>query len=137
MPDRTYAIGELATAAGVAASAIRYYERRKLLRPTARSASGYRVYEQAMLDRLRFIRTAAATGLSLDDIAALLADGPRRSCVSVRELIGRRLAQTRQRMSDLRAVERALKAALADCCQGEDAGICGEVGRLKEPQRTA
>jgi len=64
-------IGEVARRAGVATSAVRYYERRGLLRADAR-ASGQRRYEATTMRRLVFIGMLQDAGLSLDDIAGIL-----------------------------------------------------------------
>ena len=58
MAERLFTIGELARAADVPTSTVRYYEREAILRPTGRSASNYRLYSGADLERLRFIRAA-------------------------------------------------------------------------------
>jgi DNA-binding transcriptional MerR regulator len=64
-------IGELARRAGVATSAVRYYERRGLLRADARRA-GQRRYRPATLRRLVFIGMLQDAGLSLDDIDGVI-----------------------------------------------------------------
>lgn len=69
---QTYTIGQLAKSVGVPISTVRYYERAGLLKPEARTGSNYRVYSQQSLERLQFIRSAQAVGLSLDDIAQML-----------------------------------------------------------------
>ena len=53
-------IGELADIAGVTCQTVRFYERRGLLPDAERGANGYRVYDEAMLARLRFINVAQA-----------------------------------------------------------------------------
>src|SRR5438876_10899472 len=65
-------IGQLAGAAGVATSTVRFYERAGLLRADHRSAGNYREYDEQSLERLRFIRSAQAVGLSLKDVVELL-----------------------------------------------------------------
>ena len=95
-------IGELAKAAGVPTSTVRYYERAKLLQPSGRSASNYRIYSREDLKRLRFIRAAQATGFTLDDVVKLLRPAP---CGKVQGLIEERLAQVGQRMKELRHVQ--------------------------------
>lgn len=65
-------IGEVARRAGVATSTVRYYERRGLLEADARR-SGQRRYRLATLRTLVFIGMLQDAGLSLDDIAAVLA----------------------------------------------------------------
>lgn len=61
-------IGELAKACGVSADTVRFYERQKLLPRPRRSASGYRLFGADDAARVRFVRRAQATGLTLDDI---------------------------------------------------------------------
>ncbi len=68
-------IGQLAERAGVATSAIRFYEERGLVR-SRRTTGNQRRYEQAELRRIAFIRTAQRVGLTLDEIADSLATLP-------------------------------------------------------------
>jgi MerR family transcriptional regulator, redox-sensitive transcriptional activator SoxR len=68
-------IGECAQRAGVAVSALRFYEERGLV-ASRRSAGGQRIYPRASLRRIAFVRAAQAVGLSLDDIANALATLP-------------------------------------------------------------
>ncbi|MET0518578.1 MAG: redox-sensitive transcriptional activator SoxR [Burkholderiaceae bacterium] len=69
------AIGALARRAGVAASALRFYEAQGLL-SGSRTESGRRRYPRATLRRLAFIRVAQSVGLSLTEIRAALATLP-------------------------------------------------------------
>lgn len=64
-------IGEFARRAGIAPSALRFYEQQGLL-ASARSGGGRRMYPRTELRRVAFIRAAQAVGLSLPDIAAAL-----------------------------------------------------------------
>nr|WP_241249084.1 redox-sensitive transcriptional activator SoxR [Agrococcus sp. KRD186] len=68
-------IGQLADRSGVATSALRYYEERKLIR-SHRTTGNQRRYAQATLRRVAFIRAAQNVGLSLDEIGAALASLP-------------------------------------------------------------
>ena len=68
-------IGAVAERTGVAASALRYYEREGLL-TSERSDGGQRRYPREMLRRVAFIRTAQRVGLSLDEIKAAMASLP-------------------------------------------------------------
>jgi DNA-binding transcriptional MerR regulator len=72
------AIGEVARRAGIAASAIRYYERLGLI-PRAARASGRRVYGDDILDRLALIRVAKAAGFRMAEIQALMRGPPGRA----------------------------------------------------------
>ena len=68
-------IGQLAERAGVATSAIRFYESRGLIR-SVRTTGNQRRFEQATLRRIAFIRTAQRVGLSLEEVTAALAKLP-------------------------------------------------------------
>src|SRR5713101_4209048 len=65
-------IGQLAKEGGVNIETVRYYERLQLLTPTARKPSGYRLYSDDVVRRLRFIKNAQALGFTLEEIAGLL-----------------------------------------------------------------
>ncbi len=71
----SFSIGELAARAGVAPSALRFYEARGLL-GSLRSSGGHRVFPRGALRRVAFIRAAQAVGLSLQEIEAALATLP-------------------------------------------------------------
>jgi DNA-binding transcriptional MerR regulator len=66
-------IGELAERSGLAASAIRYYERLGLLPKPKRGANGYREYGDATLEQLHVIDIGQSLGFTLDAIRAVLA----------------------------------------------------------------
>jgi len=129
----TYTIGTLAKAAGVPTSTVRYYERLGVLRPDKRVKGDYRHYGPAALNRLRFIRSAAAIGLSLTDAAELLdvADGTEPPCDPVRERLVERFKTITRQLHDIRRVQRKLRDALRNCCVGDDKGLCGAVLGLR------
>ena len=128
-----HTIGELAKAAGVPTSTIRYYERKRLLRPSARSAANYRLYSQEDLERLRFIRAAQATGFTLEDVTKLLRPAP---CGKVQKLIEERLEHVTKRMKELRHVQRVLRASLETCLTHEASGRCQVVDELTATSRS-
>ena len=125
-------IGEIAKAAAVPTSTIRFYERRGLLKPDARTQANYRTYTPRAADRLKFIRAAQATGFSLKDIREMLAltysDDP--PCDEVAALITRRLADVKQRLTELKRIDRTLSLALKSCCKGGP-DWCNEIERIK------
>jgi DNA-binding transcriptional MerR regulator len=125
-------IGQLARGAGVPTSTVRFYERRGLLKPDARTQSNYRTYSARTAERLKFIRAAQASGFSLKDVREMLAlthsDEP--PCDEVAALIERRLADVKQRLRELKRIDRALSVALKSCCKGGP-DWCDEIERLK------
>jgi DNA-binding transcriptional MerR regulator len=131
----SYTIGQLAKSAAVPTSTLRFYERTGLLKPTSRTDGNYRQYHRAALERLRFIRSAQATGFSIEDIRELLSlthsDDP--PCDDVVNLMTNRLSDVRQRLRKLRHVERVLSRSLKECCSGKSIDLCAEITRLKDP----
>lgn len=120
-------IGELAKAAGVPVSTVRFYERKRLLRPSGRSPANYRLYSQGDLEKLRFIRAAQGTGFTLADVIKLMRPAP---CGSVQGLIEERLEEITARVKELRHVQKVLKAALNQCREHETSGRCKVVDNL-------
>ena len=113
-----YRIGELAALTGIPARTIRFYEATGVLPPPPRSASGYRWYGPADVKRLEFLKRAKTLGLSLEAIGSVIAlrEGGQAPCAHVRQLLDDRLAEIRERLHALRALERELQAlrAMAD-----------------------
>lgn len=66
-------VGQLARRVGLRPSALRYYEEQGLLPPTAHSDGGYRLYDAAAEETLRFLLRAQRLGFTLADIRTLLA----------------------------------------------------------------
>ena len=131
--ERHLTIGQLAKAAGVPTSTVRYYERIGLLEPEDRSMGNYRLYRDESLRRLRFIRAAQSIGFALEDVTVLLGTTDRRSpsCRDVQSLIKQRLADVGKRLRDLRHVQRVLKSALQKCRRTERANCCHVIESLR------
>ena len=130
---RSLTIGELARGAAVPTSTVRYYERSGLLKPDQRSGGNYRQYHPRTLEKLRFIRSAQGIGLSLKEVSELLAltSSDADPCPDVEEVLKRRIAEVREKVRDLRRMEKALTEALNTCCTGGRRGICEAVVQLK------
>jgi MerR family redox-sensitive transcriptional activator SoxR len=75
MPEQILTIGAVVDRTGVAASALRYYEREGLI-SSGRSEGGQRRYPREVLRRIAFIRTAQRVGLSLEEVKAAMASLP-------------------------------------------------------------
>ncbi len=122
-------ISELAKSVNVAATTLRFYERAGLLPRPDRTRAGYRDYDAAALQRLRFIRSAQAVGFTLQDIRALLELNGDTPCKQVRSLIERRLADVDAKLTDLKRVRTTLADALERCRRSRQG--CGVVADLK------
>jgi DNA-binding transcriptional MerR regulator len=111
-----FRVAELAERAGIAPSTVRFYERAGLLSPAQRAYNGYRMFGETALDELAFINRAKSIGMSLEDIADLVATWPTGKCQSLqarmRDFLVRRISQVREQQAELAAFERQLQAVL-------------------------
>ena len=103
-------IGEVARQLGLATSAIRFYEDEGLIPEPARTESGYRDYDPAVLDRIRFIRAGQAVGLTLRQLSQVLQirDGGESPCQHVTQLLDTRIRDVDQRIEELRVLRQNL-----------------------------
>jgi MerR family copper efflux transcriptional regulator len=142
--DRTYRIGEVATAAGVTPEALRYYEREGLLPSPLRSARGARRYGADVLDRVGFIKEAQAAGLTLRDIHILVQvrGASRRDCQKIRRVLAARVADLDRRLAQIQAFRDVLGAHLEACDRAliTDTSECPAIdaleGRAVKEQRS-
>jgi MerR family redox-sensitive transcriptional activator SoxR len=106
-------IGEVSRRSGVASSALRFYEQRRLI-ASVRAGSGHRRYPRAVLRRVAFIVFAQRIGLTLDEIGAELAKLPGDHAPTRRDWA--RLSGTWTARIDSRIAElERLKAGLTEC----------------------
>ena len=126
-------ISEAATASGCHLETIRYYERVGLMPPPARTASGYRAYRPAEVERLRFISRGRELGFSLEEIRSLLRldDDSKMSCGDVDVIARTHLADIRQRIDELHRMATELERVIAECAGGER-GHCTILNALRE-----
>lgn len=112
-------IGDVAAAAGVSVDALRFYERRGLLRPAGRRASGYREYTPDTIRLVRFIRRAQALGFTLSEVEELvrlrerawIGNGP----AQVREAVDAKVRDIDRRLRELHALRGALGKLITAC----------------------
>lgn len=113
-------IGTLARSAGVGVETVRYYQRRGLLPPPIGRKGAFRVYGDAELARLRFIRRAQALGFSLDEISDLLALDEETDRQSARAFANAKIADVESRIRQLEDMRDALQS-LVHCCEHTEA----------------
>ncbi len=135
-------IGELADAAGIPTRTVRFYERTGLLPEPDRADNGYRIYDDATLQRLRFIRSAQTAGLTLAEIRGIIdiRDTGEAPCSHVGQLLSAKLADVQQRRAQLAEMEQELVSLLessrqldpADC---DDGNICHILHHTRDDSR--
>ena len=110
-------IGELARRSGVQAVTIRYYEQVALLPAPPRSAGGYRQYSPEHITRLQFLRRCRDLGFSIAEIRSLLnlAERTDQSCEAVTQLATQHLIAVREKIADLKRLERTLRTLVGSC----------------------
>lgn len=119
-------IGEAASSSGVSAKMIRYYESTGLIEAAQRKGSGaYRIYTEADVHVLRFIRRSRDLGFSVSEIANLLRlwRDRRRASSDVKTLVTAKIADLDTRIAELSAMKRTLEH-LAENCSGDGRPDC-------------
>lgn len=118
-------IGRAAKASGVSVKMIRHYEAIGLLPKVARTFANYRVYRQADVHTLRFIRRARALGFSMNDIQELLGlwQNKSRSSASVKKIAGKHVEELNRKIAELKAMVDTLQH-LTKHCHGDHRPDC-------------
>lgn len=126
----------LARRTGCNLETIRYYEKIGMMPEPPRTASGYRVYDERHVARLRFILRSRELGFAIEEIRGLLGlvDGGTQTCAEVKERTERHLADVRAKIDDLKRIERVLAATAAQC-SGEQVPECPVLEALEADRK--
>src|SRR5689334_21742417 len=119
-------IGELAERSAVNPQTIRYYEREGLLPEPPRLESGYRMFPESAVRRVRFIKRAQELGFTLAEIADLVSlrvDG-QRSSAGVKSLAEAKIRDIEEKIRALEAMKRALTHLSGKCSGRGPASEC-------------
>ncbi len=125
-----FTIGRASAETGVHIETIRYYENINLVPKPPRTEGGRRLYDGQAVERLRFIRRARDLGFGLEDVRSLigLSTGPG-TCAEIFEIAERHRLDVRDRIADLRRLERRLREMTNACSRG-DTPECGLIDAL-------
>lgn len=123
--------GELAGKTGCNPETIRYYEKIGILPEPARSAGGYRQYDETDERRLGFVLRGRELGFAMADLRSLLDLVDRRavSCAEVEKLARAHLRAVRTKIGDLKRMERVLDTTV-HACSGKDVPECPLIDTL-------
>jgi Cu(I)-responsive transcriptional regulator len=113
-------IGRAAAEAGCKVQTVRYYEQIGILPEPVRTTGNQRLYCDADLQRLNFIRHAREMGFSLGAIRDLLslADDPERSCEAADAIAREQLEEVNRRITHLKALKQELQRMIKQCRGG-------------------
>lgn len=118
--------GKIAKAAGVNVETLRFYEREGILAEPARTASGYRLYDESAVERIRFVQRAQALGFTLREVRELIAldARPDADCDDLRLRAENKLELVEQKMRELQRMKSALGTLLESCVAGQPVKNC-------------
>jgi len=111
-------ISEVARRSGVAASALRFYEQQGLVR-SERAGSGHRRFPRAVLRRIAFIVFAQKIGLTLQEVAAELAQLPANRVPERADwarMSGRWTRRVDERIAELQRLREGMTACIGCGC---------------------
>lgn len=112
----TIHIGAAAKLAGVSIDTVRFYQKLGLIHVPVRSAGGYRLFDQEQIHNLQFVRHAQDLGFSLNEIRDLLALRQKsHACAEVQSMLKRKVADVREKIKSLAALETELAKELRNC----------------------
>ena len=108
---------ELSKVTGCHLETVRYYEKTGMMPDPRRSKTGYRLYDETHVSRLRFILRARELGFSIEDIRGLLTliDGQLQTCSEVKQRTESHLADVRTKIDDQKRIEQVLAETAAQC----------------------
>jgi DNA-binding transcriptional MerR regulator len=123
-------IGEFADTVGVSVDAVRFYERRGILRQAPRTPGGYRTFDDDDLVRVRMARQLQQLGLTVEEVVDTLKAHDRggATCASERWRLEEVEMRVDAQLTELRRTRRLIRDALAAC----EAGCC----QFSSPPRT-
>lgn len=127
-------IGWLSGQTGCNIETIRYYERIGLMPAPPRTEGGHRLYDEEHARRLTFIRRSRELGFTLEDVRGLLGlvDGGNYTCSEVKALTLGHRREVREKIADLRRLERTLGQISAQC-EGGSIPDCPIIDALLAP----
>ncbi|WP_180177429.1 Cu(I)-responsive transcriptional regulator [Acinetobacter sp. YH12039] len=125
-------IGQAAKASGISAKMIRYYESIGLLNNAQRTNAGYRVYSEADIKTLSFLRHARDLGFSSEQMKDLLGlwKNQSRQSVEVKALALKHIQTLNQKIADLQAMVEILQQSV-DGCAGNDQADCTILNQIE------
>jgi DNA-binding transcriptional MerR regulator len=116
-----YLIGEAAKRSGVSSANIRFYEAKGLIGRHRIKDSSYRFYSKEDVHQLRFIRQLRSLDMTLDEVRTLLGLDLRKKsdCQTARDTLDEHIGHVRERLKELKALEKNL-LNLRSRCDGSD-----------------
>ena len=125
-----FTIGKLAKKAEINIETIRYYERTGLIEQPSKPPGGFRHYDNAVFERILFIKKAQTLGFSLDEIKTLL-ELSVGHCAEIQSLAEARLGDVRDKIRNLTQLETVLADLVEQCRAQADKSGCPIIESLQ------
>ncbi len=117
-------IGQAASASGLPAKTIRFYEELGLVNPS-RAANGYRHYDDQQVHKLRFLQRSRSLGFTLDECRQLLSlyEDRSRASSDVKAIALEHLIRIETKIAELQGLRQTLEH-LVTSCRGDQRPQC-------------
>ncbi|GMR17867.1 MAG: Cu(I)-responsive transcriptional regulator [Gammaproteobacteria bacterium] len=118
-----YKIGAVTKQTGLSADTLRYYEKFGLLPNISRNESGFRLYNDKDISRLKFIKRAQHMNFTLEEIRHLIVmrENPQKAKDNVRQLTADKLKDLETKVAELTLLRNELQLLL-NLCRGDENG---------------
>jgi len=133
-------IGQLAGLTDTSADALRYYESEGLLPKPKQTPAGYRIYGDADVERVNFIRRSRGMGFSLKDISELMTLSVERessTCGDVKLVAEKKLAAIEEKFLELQKMKAALQQVTDACVGGGESAVHCSILNALAVERTS
>jgi Cd(II)/Pb(II)-responsive transcriptional regulator len=129
-------IGQLSSLSDCSIQTIRYYEKEGLIDAPSRSEGNFRLYDQAALSRLQFIRRCRTLDIALAEIRQLLdlQQTPSESCQLVSAMVDRHITDVQYKIEELSALKNELMSLREKCHDDTVVDDCGIMESLTKPK---
>ena len=118
-------IGEISKRSELPTKTVRYYADVGLVKPTGRTSSGYRTYDDKALRKLIFVRRSRAMGFSIENCRKLLDlfEDQTRASSEVRDIAKQHLVEINDKLAELKTLQKEL-SMLVNSCNGDGRPDC-------------
>lgn len=125
-------IGELAERCGLNKETIRYYERIGIIPKPNRTVSGYRMYSEQFVDRIKFVKRMQELGFTLKEIDKLLAvvDRDEAKCRDMYDFTVQKIEEIQSKIRDLKRIEQMLTTLKEGCLENKQNYDCPMIETL-------
>jgi len=121
-------IGAIAKELCINVETIKFYEKKGLIKQPKKPESGYRTYDDVLVNRIKFVLKAKTLGFTLNEISSLLSLSG--NCKEVESMGLLKLAVIRKKIDDLKRLESVIADLTKTCHSNQDDSLCPIIDSL-------